>query len=170
MIRTIEFDDIAAVEASLKNLRRYNQAMYISVDETFINKELAEPYFRAEESSADEISLEKMIVVKDSSAMQSTLIENTKNSFNVLEESIIETGNNSHKISLVMQELQTQSSKLLDTLSNLSAISEEDAASAEECTASVETLDATMDDVVEKVNALEQNKNDLIKYISFFEV
>lgn len=61
MIRTIEFDDIAAVEASLKNLRRYNQAMYISVDETFINKELAEPYFRAEESSADEISLEKMI-------------------------------------------------------------------------------------------------------------
>lgn len=61
MIRTIEFDDIAAVEASLKNLRRYNQAMYISVDEAFINNELAELYFRAEESSADEISFEKMI-------------------------------------------------------------------------------------------------------------
>lgn len=61
MIRTIEFDDIAALEASLKNLRRYNQAMYISVDEAFINNELAESYFRAEESSADEISLEKMI-------------------------------------------------------------------------------------------------------------
>lgn len=61
MIRTIEFDDVAAVEASLKNLRRYNQAMYISVDEAYISNELAVAYFHAEEGSADEISLEKMI-------------------------------------------------------------------------------------------------------------
>ena len=46
MIRTFEFDDIAAVDASLKNLRRYNQAMYISVDEKLIDNDLAELYFR----------------------------------------------------------------------------------------------------------------------------
>lgn len=61
MIRTFEFDDIAAVEASLKNLRRYNQAMYISVDEKFIDNEMAELYFRAEEGSDKKIALEKMI-------------------------------------------------------------------------------------------------------------
>ena len=61
MIRTFEFDDIAAVDASLKNLRRYNQAMYISVDEKFIDNDLAELYFRAEEGSQEEIALEKMI-------------------------------------------------------------------------------------------------------------
>ena len=61
MIRTFEFDDIAAVEASLKNLRRYNQAMYISVDEKFIDNELAELYFRSEEGSDKKIALEKMI-------------------------------------------------------------------------------------------------------------
>ena len=61
MIRTFEFDDIAAVDASLKNLRRYNQAMYISVDEKFIDNDLAELYFRAEEGSKEEIALEKMI-------------------------------------------------------------------------------------------------------------
>lgn len=61
MIRTFEFDDIAAVDASLKNLRRYNQAMYISVDEQLIDKDLAERYFRAKEGSNEEIALEKMI-------------------------------------------------------------------------------------------------------------
>lgn len=61
MIRTFEFDDMAAVVASLKNLRRYNQAMYISVDENLIDNDLAECYFRAEEGSTEEIALEKMI-------------------------------------------------------------------------------------------------------------
>ena len=61
MIRTFEFDDIAAVEASLKNLRRYNQAMYISVDEKLIDNDLAELYFRAEEGSKEEVAIEKMI-------------------------------------------------------------------------------------------------------------
>ena len=61
MIRTFHFDDIAAVAASLKNLRRYNQAMYISVDEKFLDDDLAELYFRAEEGSKEEIALEKMI-------------------------------------------------------------------------------------------------------------
>lgn len=61
MIRTFEFDDIAAVDASLKNLRRYNQAMYISVDENLIDKDLAERYFRVKEGSKEEIALEKMI-------------------------------------------------------------------------------------------------------------
>lgn len=61
MIRTFEFDDIAAVDASLKNLRRYNQAMYISADEKLIDNDLAELYFRSEEGSKEEIALEKMI-------------------------------------------------------------------------------------------------------------
>lgn len=61
MICTFEFDDIAAVYASLKNLRRYNQAMYISVDEKLIDKDLSERYFRAKEGSKEEIALEKII-------------------------------------------------------------------------------------------------------------
>lgn len=61
MIRTFHFDDIAAVDASLKNLRRYNQAMYISVDEKLIDNELAELYFRTTEGSKEEAALEKLI-------------------------------------------------------------------------------------------------------------
>lgn len=61
MKRTFEFDDIAALDASLKNLRRYNQAMYISVDEKFLDNDLAEQYFNAEEGSEQELAFERMI-------------------------------------------------------------------------------------------------------------
>lgn len=60
MKRTFEFDDIAAVDMALKNLRLYNRAMYISVDEKSIDNRLTEEYFRAVESEK-EAELEKVI-------------------------------------------------------------------------------------------------------------
>lgn len=61
MKRVFEYDDASAVEAALRCLRQYNHAMWISVDEEHLDKELAERYFRAEENSEDEINLEKQI-------------------------------------------------------------------------------------------------------------
>lgn len=60
MKQIIIFDDLSAIEVGLKNLRRYNQAMYISVDDALIDDSLASLYFRAEQDS-DIISLEKII-------------------------------------------------------------------------------------------------------------
>ena len=64
MKRTFEFDDIAAVDMALTNLRLYNRAMYISVDEKTIDKlvcnKLIEEYFRATRSEKA-AELEKVI-------------------------------------------------------------------------------------------------------------
>lgn len=61
MKRVFEFDDVCAVEVALGNLRRYNQAMYISLDEEYIDKEIAEKYFRAKEGSEEKKQLRKQI-------------------------------------------------------------------------------------------------------------
>lgn len=61
MKKTFEFDDIVAVEIALGNLRRYNQAMYISLDNSHIDNEIAEKYFRALDGSEEKINLRKAI-------------------------------------------------------------------------------------------------------------
>lgn len=61
MKRVFEFDDVCAVEIALGNLRRYNHAMYISLDEEHIDKDVAEKYFRAKEGSEEKIQLRKQI-------------------------------------------------------------------------------------------------------------
>lgn len=61
MKKIFEFDDIVAVEAALGNLRRYNQAMYISLDNTQVDNEIAERYFRAPDGSEEKINLRKTI-------------------------------------------------------------------------------------------------------------
>lgn len=61
MKKTFEFDDIVAVEIALANLRRYNQAMYISLDDSHIDNEIAEKYFRAPDGSEEKLILRKAI-------------------------------------------------------------------------------------------------------------
>ena len=56
--REFSFDDCAAVEAGLKNFRRYNQAMYISPQPDYIDQQLVENYFRAQEGSQEEAMYE----------------------------------------------------------------------------------------------------------------
>lgn len=61
MKKVFEFDDVCAVEIALGNLRRYNQAMYISLDEGHIDKYIAEEYFRVKDGSDEKLQLRKQI-------------------------------------------------------------------------------------------------------------
>jgi len=61
MKKVFEFDDACGMEIALKNLRRYNQAMYISVDEKHIDSNLAEKFFRSKEGSEERLQLRKVI-------------------------------------------------------------------------------------------------------------
>lgn len=61
MKKVFEFDDICAVEIALANLRRYNQAMYISLTDDYIDKDVVERYFRAQEGSTEKLQLRKQI-------------------------------------------------------------------------------------------------------------
>lgn len=61
MKKVFVFDDVCAVEIALGNLRRYNHAMYISLDEEYIDQDVAERYFRAKEDSEEKMQLRKQI-------------------------------------------------------------------------------------------------------------
>jgi len=117
-----------------------------------------------------ENSLQMMSGVSESAIAQSKLITLTKDGFSELDQNINQSVSSINAIAKAMDELSTQSANLVDTLSSLSAISEENAASAEECSASVVSLNGTMEDLKQKVNVLEGNKNALIKLVEFFHV
>ena len=63
MKKWVEIDERAAIESALNNLRRYNRAMYISLDASVLNetKSVVEKYFVASEGSSEAIALEKVI-------------------------------------------------------------------------------------------------------------
>lgn len=61
MKKVFEFDDIVAVETAIGNLRRYNQAMYMSLDDARIDTGIAEKYFRAADGSEEKLKLRKMV-------------------------------------------------------------------------------------------------------------
>ena len=61
-------------------------------------------------------------------------------------------------------------SKVVDVISNLSAISEENAASTEETTASMQELNATINILAESATKLKDLSVDLQKEISFFKL
>lgn len=63
MKKWVEIDERAAIESALNNLRRYNRAMYISLDVSALNetKSIVEKYFVASEGSNEAITLEKLI-------------------------------------------------------------------------------------------------------------
>lgn len=60
--------------------------------------------------------------------------------------------------------------RVVDVISNLSAISEENAASSEETNASMEELNATINILAERAKSLKKLSNDLNEEISFFKV
>lgn len=67
-------------------------------------------------------------------------------------------------------EMETKNTRLVDTFSNLAAISEENAAGAEESTASIEEQTASMSELAEATERLAHLASDLQKEISRFEL
>lgn len=133
-----------------------------------LTKEIADNV--ASLSANSEVSLKMMNEVSESSEAQSQLIDATKDNFVVLGDSINKSLGSFEGIAQAMDQLSTRSDNLVDMLSNLSAISEENAASTQECTASTITLDGIMVDLQGKVDILEQNKDTLVELSQFFKI
>lgn len=102
-------------------------------------------------------------------ALQTEGVEDTKNKFENISDavermiSVIEVLNNSGK------DMERQKGKIIDTIQNLSAISEENAAATEEVAASVEQQTTSMTEIADSSEALTQLAEEMQNSILMFK-
>jgi len=101
---------------------------------------------------------------------QSTTIVSTSKQFTVLDENIVRVVEFINKISKATEEVKKLSELVVGTMSNLSSISEENAASTEETMASIEELNATISEVSDNAKKLNDISGKLIETVEFFKL
>ncbi len=101
---------------------------------------------------------------------QSRSIEDTEEQFNILKDGIEKTLINISDIEKETKEIDNKRVLMMDSISSLSAISEENAAASEETLASVEELNAVTYEVSEEATQLNKIAADLMREIEVFKI
>lgn len=102
-------------------------------------------------------------------SIQNDKLSDTKDVFSVLENDINGTVSRIVEINTMVEYLDKEITKMVDMISNLSAISEENSASTEETMASIQELTATINQVYEKSQNVDSSADSLIEEISIFK-
>ena len=100
---------------------------------------------------------------------QNEKLINTENVFSVLEKDINKTVEKIEDINKMVINLDEEITKLVDMIASLSAISEENGASAEEMSAAIEELANIIRSVYEKAQNVDKGANDLMQEVSLFK-
>lgn len=109
--------------------------------------------------------------VKDTSdnmVVQNEKLVDTQNVFTTLESNINGTVERIIEINTMVENLDVEIGKMVDMISNLSAISEENSASTEEIMAAIEELTATVGQVYEKTQTVNNNADILMSEVDVF--
>lgn len=109
---------------------------------------------------------EVQIIVKE----QGEKLEETKNKFKLVEEGVNSTANETEVIQKQTAICDGARARIIDVIANLSAISEENAASTEETTAAMEELNAMLNILEESSTKLLDLAKELDKSMDFFNV
>ncbi len=107
--------------------------------------------------------------IKDSNLNQQTALSETLSSVNGMLEDISSTVGGVKQISIGADTCETSKNAVVDTMSALSAISEENAASSEETGASMQELSATVTTLAESASGLKEIAEQLNQEMSFFK-
>ncbi len=111
-----------------------------------------------------------MSSITEAMRIQSGSIKETEEEFDVLKEGIESTIYSISTITRETEVLDKKREEIVDTIQNLSAISEENAASTEETMASIEELNATISEIANGARKLNGHSNQLSKEIEIFEM
>lgn len=114
--------------------------------------------------------VDKMKVTTENISAQSEKVEETSQSFRDLEMNIIKTTEIAENIAHMVGELNAAKMVLIDIITDLSAISQENAASTEETMASVEELNATFASINENVSFIAQDVEKLNSRVNEFKI
>ena len=134
-------------------------------------------------NSADEIKkiVEKLVADSEASVevmqrlntnfeQQSEQLDNTKENMKSMADTVVNVTDSTDSIADHVRNLGVAKDKLLEIISDLSAISEENAASTEETNASMQELNATFAIITESAAKLQELAGDMTDTISYFKI
>lgn len=116
-----------------------------------------------------EYTVEETELLVQQSQNQTELVMATKDSFGKLREAIEATENTAEDIKVSINIIDEAKNQLSGLMDNLSAISEENAASAQECTASATMMNETLVTLDESVRGLSAVSDKITENISYFK-
>lgn len=116
-----------------------------------------------------EIIIQNVKSTSDNMDAQNSKLVETQNVFTILEKDINGTVERISEINTMVEHLDYEIGKMVDMVSNLSAISEENSASTEETMASIEELTATISQVYEKAQNVDKSADELMNEVNVFK-
>ena len=116
-----------------------------------------------------EIIIQNVKNTSDNMEVQNGKLVETQNVFAILENDINGTVERIAEINTMVHHLDVEIGKMVDMISNLSAISEENSASTEQTMASIQELTAIIGQVSEKAQNVNDNADELMKEVDVFK-
>lgn len=117
-----------------------------------------------------ELIVEKMRTTTANIQTQGEKVSNTDKSFTDLENAINDASVRINAIKQVTEALNYNKAKVIDSINNLSAISEENAAATEQVMAGVQELNAIVETVAEKATIVDEKAASLLNNVNVFRV
>lgn len=137
-----------------------NQSAQFSDEIEQILKQLVKNY---------DVIIQSVKTTSDDMVIQDNRLGLTENVFDALEQDINGTVERIDEINAMITHLDSEIAEMVDMVSNLSAISEENSASTEETMASIEELNATINQLYEKSQNVDDNADILIEEVNIFK-
>lgn len=137
-----------------------NQSKESSNEIENILKQLVENY---------DVIIQNVKTTSNNMDVQNGKLVETKGMFEILEKDINETVDKIAEINTMVGHLDVEICKMVDVVSNLSAISQENSASTEETMAAIEELTATVAHVAEKARVVDTSADALMREINVFK-
>ncbi len=119
--------------------------------------------------SDSEASVEVMQRLNASFDQQAQQLDDTQNNMKSMAENVENVSGSTNSIATHIDQLNVAKDKLVEIISDLSAISEENAASTEETNASMQELNATFSIITESANTLQKLAEEMAETISYFK-
>ena len=130
--------------------------------------QIAEIITTLSEDSANTLTV--MDEVRENVAVQQEKMVETMDKFNAVRQGIVASNESTEQIHKQASDCDTARVAVVDIIQNLSALSEENAASTEETTASMEELNATINVLADEAGQLQELAASLEKDMRFFTV
>lgn len=130
--------------------------------------QIAEIITTLSEDSANTLTV--MDEVRENVAVQQEKMVETMDKFNAVRQGIVASNESTEQIHKQASDCDTARVAVVDIIQNLSALSEENAASTQETTASMEELNATINVLADEANSLKEVAASLEKDMRFFTV
>ena len=116
-----------------------------------------------------EIIIQNVKSTSDNMEVQNSKLAETQNVFTILENDINGTVERIAEINTMVEHLDVEICKMVDMISNLSAISEENSASTEQTMASIQELTAVIGQVSEKAQNVNDSADELMREVNVFK-